>query len=45
MASVIAALSFGGQWTIHDKDSAMHHFLFLKILSKIKNFMIKRKIF
>ena len=37
MASVIAALSFGGQWTIHDKDSINTSFPnFLKILSKIK---------
>ena len=29
MTSVIAALSFGGEWHIHDKDSiksSFHHF-------------------
>jgi 3-phosphoshikimate 1-carboxyvinyltransferase len=37
MASVVAALSFGGQWTIHDKDSINTSFPnFLKILGKIK---------
>ena len=37
MTSVIAALSFGGHWTIHDKDSIKTSFpLFLNILSKLK---------
>ncbi len=37
MTSVIAALSFGGIWTIHDKDSIKTSFPnFLKILEKIK---------
>ena len=26
MTSVIAALSFGGKWKIHDKDQLKHHF-------------------
>ncbi len=39
MTSVIAALSFGGQWHIHDKDSIKTSFPnFLKIINKlIKN--------
>ena len=38
MASVIAALSFGGKWTIHDKDSIKTSFPnFLETLKKIKN--------
>ncbi len=37
MTSVIAALTFGGNWKIHDKDSIKTSFpSFLKILSKIK---------
>ena len=37
MASVIAALSFGGEWKLHDKDSIKTSFPnFLKILNKIK---------
>ena len=37
MASVIAALSFGGEWKINDKDSIKTSFPnFLKILKKIK---------
>ena len=37
MTSVIAALSFGGQWNIHDKDSIKTSFPnFLKIINKIK---------
>ena len=37
MASVIAALSFGGKWHIHDKDSIKTSFPnFLKIINKIK---------
>ena len=38
MTSVIAALSFGGQWKIHDKDSIKSSFPdFLKIISKLKS--------
>ena len=38
MTSVIAALSFGGEWHIHDKDSINTSFPnFLKIIKKIKN--------
>ncbi len=37
MTSVIAALSFGGIWTIHDKDSIKTSFpSFLKILNDLK---------
>ena len=37
MTSVIAALSFGGIWHIHDKDSIQTSFPdFLKILFKLK---------
>ncbi len=37
MMSVIAALSFGGKWIIHDKDSVKTSFpLFLNILGSIK---------
>ena len=37
MTSVIAALSFGGKWTIHDKDSVKTSFpTFLKILNSIR---------
>jgi 3-phosphoshikimate 1-carboxyvinyltransferase len=37
MTSVIAALVFGGKWTIHDKDSIKTSFpSFLKIISDIK---------
>ena len=37
MTSVIAALSFGGEWKIHDKDSIKTSFPdFLKIVNKIK---------
>ena len=37
MTSVIAALTFGGQWHIHDKDSINTSFpSFLKILDKLK---------
>ena len=36
MTSVIAALSFGGKWTIHDKDSINTSFPnFLKIIKKL----------
>ena len=38
MASIIAALSFGGKWTVHDKDSIKTSFPnFLKIISQLKN--------
>ena len=37
MTSAIAALSFGGEWHIHDKDSIKTSFpTFLKILKKFK---------
>tara|TARA_Y100000992_G_scaffold297395_1_gene260939 strand:+ start:130 stop:1449 length:1320 start_codon:yes stop_codon:yes gene_type:complete len=37
MTSVIAALSFGGKWIIHDKDSIKTSFpSFLKIINKLK---------
>jgi 3-phosphoshikimate 1-carboxyvinyltransferase len=37
MTSVIAALTFGGKWTIHDKDSIKTSFpSFLKIINDIK---------
>ena len=37
MTSVIAALSFGGTWKIHDKDSIKTSFPnFLKIINQIK---------
>ena len=37
MSSVIAALTFGGSWTIHDKDSIKTSFpRFLNIINKIK---------
>ena len=38
MTSVIAALTFGGEWQIHDKDSIKTSFPnFLKIISGLKN--------
>ena len=38
MMSTIAALTFGGQWKIHDKDSINTSFpSFLKIVEKINN--------
>ena len=38
MTSIIAALSFGGKWVIHDKDSIKTSFPnFLKIIDKLKN--------
>ena len=38
MASIIAALSFGGNWEIHDKDSINTSFPnFLKIINNLKN--------
>jgi len=37
MTSVIAALSFGGKWTIHDKDSIKTSFpTFLKTINELK---------
>ena len=37
MSSVIAALSFGGQWTIHDKDSIKTSFPnFFKLINQLK---------
>ena len=37
MASTIAALSFGGEWHIHDKDSINTSFpSFLKIISALQ---------
>jgi len=38
MTSVIAGLSFGGKWIIHDKDSINSSFPnFLKVVTKLKN--------
>ena len=38
MTSVIAALSFGGKWKIHDKDSIRTSFpSFLQIINTLKN--------
>ena len=38
MASVVAALSFGGEWHIYDKDSIQTSFpSFLKIIKSLKN--------
>ena len=38
MTSVIAALSFGGEWHIHDKDAVQTSFpSFLKIVNQLKN--------
>ena len=43
MTSVIAALSFGGEWNIHDKDSINTSFPnFLKIINKLKNDKTKK---
>ena len=37
MTSAIAALSFGGEWHIHDKDSIKSSFpTFLKTIDKLK---------
>ena len=37
MTSVVAALSFGGQWKIHDKDSIKTSFPnFLKIIKELQ---------
>ena len=44
MTSVIAALSFGGNWKIHDKDSIKTSFPdFLKILNELNNNVKKKK--
>ena len=38
MTSVIASLSFGGEWYIYDKDSIKTSFPnFLKIINELKN--------
>jgi len=38
MTSIIAALSFGGDWEVHDKDSIKTSFpSFLKIINQLKN--------
>ncbi len=38
MTSVVAALTFGGKWEIHDKNSTLTSFpSFLKIIKKLKN--------
>ena len=38
MTSLIAALTFGGEWKIHDKDSINTSFPnFLKIIDDLKN--------
>ena len=38
MTSVIAALSYGGKWIVHDKDSINSSFPnFLKVVTKLKN--------
>jgi 3-phosphoshikimate 1-carboxyvinyltransferase len=44
MTSVIAALSFGGRWNIHDKDSIKTSFPnFLKIINDLKKNVKKKK--
>ena len=44
MTSVVAALSFGGQWEIHDKDSVKTSFPdFLKLINKLKKNDKKKK--
>ena len=44
MTSVIAALSFGGDWNIHDKDSIKTSFPnFLKIINDLKKNVKKKK--
>ena len=44
MTSVIAALSFGGEWNIHDKDSIKTSFPnFLKIINDLKKNVKKKK--
>ena len=43
MASLIAALSFGGKWTIHDKDSINTSFPdFLRIIGELKKWLKER---
>ena len=38
MTAIVAALSFGGKWKIHDKDSIKTSFPnFLKIINELKN--------
>ena len=45
MTSLIAALSFGGEWHVHDKDSIKTSFpTFLNILDQIKKWKLKLKI-
>ena len=44
MTSVIAALSFGGEWSIHDKDSIKTSFPnFLNIINNLKKNVKKKK--
>ena len=44
MTSVIAALSFGGEWQIHDKDSIKTSFPnFIKIVNDLKKNVKKKK--
>ena len=44
MTSVIAALSFGGVWNIHDTDSIKTSFPnFLKIINNLKRNAKKKK--
>jgi len=44
MTSVVAALSFGGNWEIHDKDSIKTSFPdFLKIINQLKSNVKKKK--
>ena len=44
MTSVIAALSFGGEWKIHDKDSIKTSFPnFLEIINNLKKNVKKKK--
>jgi len=42
----VAALSFGGEWVLHDKDSIKTSFPdFLKIVNYLKKWRLKEKIF
>ena len=44
MTSVIAALSFGGEWKIYDKDSIKTSFPnFLRIINDLKKNVKKKK--
>ena len=44
MTSVVAALSFGGKWRIHDKDSIKTSFPnFLKIINDLRKNVKKEK--